>query len=180
MAQENRQEVKREIRIGDQIKIEIEFERVGMITISCPLIINSKRIVTAFIYDTFEKTFVNASIDQYQSMKFEIEPNDHIMFLLDCDTSKCTLKLLNIHVVRRLVEYYDGYDEEENEDVIINEVYNVIFDRHRFRSFGNCKDTPDILAFLLSFLIPIDLPYAYFHHSSADEIVEDLKKFFES
>ena len=172
------QEVK-EVKIGELGKAE--FDRVGMIKVSFPFIVSSNDIITAFIYDLFEGKFVNASLVDHDAKKltFELEPNDHVVFSIVCDGKKCKLMLFNVHV-KREIRYYDGYDQEETEDVIVSEVYHAELCRDIFRSISNCKDTPDILAFVLAYLVPLDLPYTSFHYTDIDEIVSDLKKFFET
>jgi len=169
----------REVKIGELGKVE--FYEIGGLKVSFPFIISSNRLTTAFIYDLFEGRFVNAkSIDhENKQLVFELEPNDHVLFAILCNDKICALRLFNIHVKREL-RYYGDYDQEETEDVVVSEIYNAKLYRDMYRSISNCKDTPDILAFVLAYLVPIDLPEVHYRYSTPDEIVNDVKNFFES
>ena len=168
-----------EVSIGDRGKIE--YDKIGMLKLTYPLVVSNNEISTIFAYDLFEGKFVDASLADCSNKKliFELEPNDHVLFNMTCDSKTCTLKLLEVKVKREL-KYHNGYDYEETTDVSVNELYNADFDRHRFRSYSNDSDTPNILAFILAYLIPLDLPYVYYHYADTNEIIEELKRFFES
>jgi hypothetical protein len=164
-----------EINIGELGKIS--YDVVGLIKVKCPFSISSNKIMTAFLYDIIGNKFVDSMLDGY--LGFEIEPSDHVMFQLVCDHQNCDLKIYHINVESRTV-YYGDYEQEEISNVKIGEVYSVNFDRHRFRSFSIDDDAPDILRFMLGYLIPIDLPYNNFHYSDVNEIVEKIRRFFSS
>jgi|GEM_PF-4984135 len=160
--------------------MKIKFDRVGMMKLIYPFIISTSEISTAFVYDLFEGKFINAPlVDHNKKLVFELEPNDHVAFTLTCDRSECLLKVYDIHVKTEL-RNYDGYEQYETDDVKVSEVYSAILDRDIFRSISNCKDTPNILSFILAYLVPLNLPDVYYSFLNANEIVEELKKFFES
>jgi len=161
------------LNIGELGKIR--YDNVGLLEVEYPFNISSDKIVTAFLYDIIEHRFVDGMLDD--CLKFEIQPNDHVIFELVCDTQDCKLKIYNIDVESKTV-YYGNYEEEQTVNVEVDEVYSVNFDRHRFRSFVVDKDAPDILKFILEYLVPIDLPYNSFGYSDVNEIVEKMKKFF--
>jgi len=161
------------ISIGEMGKIE--YDNIGLLKIKYPFNISSDKIVTAFLYDIIEHRFVDGMLDD--CLKFEIEPNDHIIFELVCDTQDCKLKIYNIDVESKTV-YYGDYEEEQTVNVEVDEVYSVDFDRHRFRTYTVDEDAPDIFKFILTYLIPIDLPYNHFNYADVDEIVEKIKQFF--
>ena len=167
-----------QVKIGDGGKIE--YDIVGMMKVSFPYIISTDKINVAFVYDLFERKFINASLVDHDNkiLSFEVEPHEHGVFVLTCNREECILRLFDVHVKREIV-YYGDYDEEQTKGVTVDEVYHVNLGRDIFRSISNCKDTPDILAFV-AYLIPIDLPDVYFNYMDVDEIISDLKKFFES
>ena len=173
------EEVEREVKIGE-LGI-IRFGKIGMMEVSYPFIVSSKQIVSAFVYDLFEGRFINAKTVDHDNKKlvFELEPNNHILFSITCDNNVCELKLFDINVRRELIDD-NGYDYEETKDVIVNEVYSARLYRDMYRSISNCKDTPNILAFILAYLIPIDLPDVYYHFLTTDEVVKEIKRFFET
>jgi len=173
------EEIKRSVRVGELG--ELIYEKIGMMDVVHPFVISADKIVTLFIYDLIGHEFINGTIINglKPSLKFEIEPNDHIIFQLTCDSNSCTLKIYNVHV-KTVTREYSGYDQEEIDGVLIDEVYHVNFERHRFRAFSVDEEAPQILRFVLSYLIPIDLPYQSYHYSSVQEIVQDLKKYFQS
>ena len=169
------EQTKKVIGIGQLGKLE--YDVVGMLKIEYPFVISSDKILTVFIYNITEGKIVDASL--HDGLVFEIEPEDHIIFQLTCDSNNCTLKIYNVHV-KTVTREYSGYDQEEIDGVLIDEVYHVNFERHRFRAFSVDDEAPQILRFVLSYLIPIDLPYQSYHYSSVQEIVQDLKKYFQS
>jgi len=162
-----------ELNIGELGKIR--YDNVGLLEVEYSFNISSDKIVTAFVFDMIEHKFIDATLGD--CLKFEIEPNDHIIFELVCDTQDCKLKIYNIDVESKTV-YYGNYEEEQTVNVEVDEVYSVNFGRHRFRSFAVDDDVPDILRFILMYLIPIDLPYNCFNYSDVQEIVDKMKKFF--
>jgi len=159
----------------NNVQIRIEYDKVGLLKISCPFIISSKEISTVFIYDLIGRKFVEAFVDA--EMKFEIEPNDHVVFQLLCDSKNCKLKVFSIKVRTQTV-YYDYYEQEETVGVDMTEEYSVELDRRGFRSFSVDDEAPAILRFILAYLIPIELPYQSFYYSDSCEIVKDLRKYF--
>ena len=161
------------ISIGEMGKIE--YDNIGLLKIKYPFNISSDKVVTVFVFDMIEHKFINATLGD--CLKFEIEPNDHIIFELVCDTQDCKLKIYNIDVESKTV-YYGDYEEEQTVNVEVDEVYSVNFDRHRFRTYTVDEDAPDIFKFILTYLIPIDLPYNSFGYTNTDEIVEKIKQFF--
>jgi len=162
-----------EINIGELGKLR--YDNVGLLEVQYPFNISSDKIVTTFLYDIIDQKFVDGVLDD--CLKFEIQPNDHVVFILVCDRQNCRLKIYHINVESRTV-YYGDYDQEEISNVEVDEVYSVDFDRYRFRSFAMDDDAPEILKFILTYLVPIDLPYNSFGYSDVDEIVEKMKKFF--
>jgi len=162
-----------ELNIGELGKIR--YDNVGLLQVLYPFNISSDKIVTTFLYDIIEHRFVDGMLDDH--LKFEIQPNDHVMFQLVCNHQDCDLKIYYIDVKSKTV-YYGNYEEEQTVNVEVDEVYSVNFDRHRFRSFAVDDDVPDILRFILMYLIPIDLPYNCFNYSDVQEIVDKMKKFF--
>lgn len=164
-----------ELNIGELGKIR--YDNVGLLEVEYSFNISSDKIVTAFVFDMIEHKFIDATLGG--CLKFEIEPNDHIIFELVCDTQDCKLKIYNIDVESKTV-YYGNYEEEQTVNVEVDEVYSVNFDRHRFRSFAVDDDVPDILRFILMYLVPIDLPYSHFDYSDMNEIIDKIKQFFSS
>ena len=171
------EEIKRSVRVGELG--ELIYEKIGMMDVVHPFVISADKIVTLFIYDLIGHEFINGTIINglKPSLKFEIEPNDHIIFQLTCDSNSCILKIYSVNV-KRVTRNYDGYDQEETVSVQVDEVYTIDFDRHRFRSFTVDDEAPEILRFILAYLVPIDLPYQSYHYSNVQEIVQDLKKYF--
>ena len=165
-----------EIKLGELGKIK--YDRVGTIEFSHPFIISSSKIITAFVYDLFQKKFVSAELVNHdaKTMKFEIEPNDHAVFLISCSDRTCELKVYNMHVRSDTVNY-DGYEQYETLGVTVDEVYSTTFDRSDFRYLGLYEGVPDILGFITAFLVPINLPDTYFRYIDVNEIIEDLKNF---
>jgi len=164
-----------ELNIGELGKIR--YDNVGLLQVLYPFNISSDKIVTTFLYDIIEHRFVDGMLDDH--LKFEIQPNDHVMFQLVCNHQDCDLKIFNIDVESKTV-YYGNYEEEQTVNVEVDEVYSVSFDRHRFRSFSIDEDAPDIVKFILTYLVPIDLPYNEFYYSDVNEIVDKMKQFFSS
>jgi hypothetical protein len=161
-----------EINIGELGKIR--YDVVGLMKVRYPFNVSHDKIVTAFVYDMIGNKFVDATLNN--CLEFEIEPNDHVVFILVCDRQNCRLKIYHINVKSRTV-YYGDYEEEQTVNVEVDEVYSVNFDRHRFRSFAVDDDVPDILRFILMYLIPIDLPYNHFDYSDMNEIIDKIKNF---
>jgi len=164
-----------ELNIGELGKIR--YDNVGLLEVEYPFNISSDKIVTTFLYDIIEHRFVDGMLDDH--LKFEIQPNDHVMFQLVCNHQDCDLKIYYIDVKSKTV-YYGNYEEEQTVNVEVDEVYSVNFDRHRFRSFAVDDDVPDILRFILMYLVPIDLPYNHFDYSDMNEIIDKIKQFFSS
>jgi len=164
-----------ELNIGELGKIR--YDNVGLLQVLYPFNISSDKIVTTFLYDIIEHRFVDGMLDDH--LKFEIQPNDHVMFQLVCNHQDCDLKIYYIDVKSKTV-YYGNYEEEQTVNVEVDEVYSVNFDRHRFRSFAVDDDVPDILRFILMYLVPIDLPYNHFDYSDMNEIIDKIKQFFSS
>jgi len=162
-----------ELNIGELGKLR--YDNVGLLEVQYPFNISSDKIVTTFLYDIIEHRFVDGMLDD--CLKFEIQPNDHVMFQLVCNHQDCDLKIYYIDIITQ-TRWYGNYEEEETADIKVNEVYNVNFSRDHFRSFAMDDDAPDILRFILAYLVPIDLPYNSFGYSDVDEIVEKMKKFF--
>jgi len=177
MAQEVSQE--KELKIGE--KGRLQYDRVGMMRLVHPFVIDSKRIDVIFVYDLIERRFVSASNISHDSKEivFDIQPNTHTLFELCCNNKECSLKVYDLHVHEE-VKDVDGYEEIQSRSVEVNEVYSTSFCRDWFRSISNDRDTPDIIAFISAYLIPLDLPEVYFPFYYTSEIVEVLKKFFET
>jgi len=167
------------VEIGNGGKLS--YDRIGAMKLMYPFIVDSNKISTMFLYDLFEGKIVNASHVSHDSKEimYEIEPNDHVAFELNCDVNECSLNLYEIKVHVELIDY-NGYEQYETTGVNVSKVYSTNFDRHRFRSFSNDNDTPNILAFVLAYLVPFDLPYVYYHFLTTDEVVKEIKRFFES
>jgi len=165
------------VKIGNNGKLS--YDRVGMMKLIYQFVIDSDRISTIFLYDLIQTQIVNASSVSHdlKEIVYEIEPNDHTAFELSCNRNECILRLFNIEVKKEL-RYYNSYDQEETTDVSVKEIYNIKFGRNRFRTYTVDEDAPDIFKFILTYLIPIDLPYSSFGYTDADEIVEKMKKFF--
>ena len=161
------------VNIGEMGKIE--YNNIGLLTVKYPFYLSSDRIVTAFVYDLIEKKFIDSKLRDY--LEFEIEPNKHVFFELVCDINNCKLKIYSINVATD-IKCYGDYEQEEISSVTVNNVYSVEFDRNRFRSFSVDDTAPDILRFILGYLIPIDLPYNQFYYSDVNEIVDKIKQFF--
>jgi hypothetical protein len=164
-----------ELNIGELGKIR--YDNVGLLEVEYPFSVGNDKIVTTFLYDVVEGKFIDATLDG--CLKFEIEPNDHIMFQLVCNHQDCDLEIYYIDIITQ-TRWYGNYEQEEIADIRVNKVYSVNFDRHRFRSFVVDEDAPDILRFILAYLIPIDLPYNHFNYSDVNEIVDKIKQFFSS
>ena len=167
-----------ELKIGEG---SLRYDRVGMMEIVHPFIIDSNKISILFVYDQIERKFVSASYINHEekTMSFEVEPNDHSLFEICCINKECKLRLFDVHVKTEIRVDYDGYDQEEVTDVVVIEKYNVSFDRDWFRSISNDRDTPDIIGFVSAYLIPLDLPETNFPYYNTNEIAEVMKEFFE-
>jgi len=163
------------VNIGEMGKIE--YDNIGLLKIKYSFNISSDKIVTAFVFDMIEHKFIDGMLDDH--LKFEIQPNDHVMFQLVCNHQDCDLKIYNIDVESKTV-YYGNYEEEQTVNVEVDEVYSVNFSRNHFRSFAVDDNVPDILRFILMYLVPIDLPYNEFYYSDVNEIVDKMKQFFSS
>jgi len=158
---------------------KLSYDRVGMMKLVYPFVIDSDRLSTIFLYSLIDGQVVNASSvsNDLKEIVFEIQPDDHIIFQLNCNRNECSLDLYEIKVYTELMDY-NGYEQYETVRVTVSKVYSVNFDRHRFRSFSIDDDAPDLLRFILAYLIPVDLPYNNFHYSDVNEIVDKIKQFF--
>jgi hypothetical protein len=158
---------------------KLSYDRVGMMKLVYPFVIDSDRLSTIFLYSLIEGQIVNASSVSHdlKEIVFEIQPDDHIIFQLNCNRNECSLDLYEIKVYTELMDY-NGYEQYETVHVTVSKVYSAVFDRHRFRSFAVDNDAPDILRFVLMYLVPIELPYNNFHYSDIQEIVDKIKQFF--
>ena len=163
------------VNIGEMGKIE--YDNIGLLKIKYSFNISSDKIVTAFVFDMIEHKFIDATLGD--CLKFEIQPNDHVMFQLVCNHQDCDLKIFNIDIITQ-TRWYGNYEQEETADIKVNNVYSVNFSRNHFRSFTIDEDAPDILRFILMYLVPIDLPYNEFYYSDVNEIVDKMKQFFSS
>ena len=163
------------VNIGEMGKIE--YDNIGLLKIKYSFNISSDKIVTAFVFDMIEHKFIDATLGD--CLKFEIQPNDHVMFQLVCNHQDCDLKIFNIDIITQ-TRWYGNYEQEETADIKVNNVYSVNFSRNHFRSFTIDEDAPDILRFILMYLVPIDLPYNKFYYSDVNEIIDKIKQFFSS
>ncbi len=81
------------------------------------------------MYDIIEHRFVDGMLDD--CLKFEIQPNDHVMFQLVCNHQDCDLKIYYIDVITQ-TRRYGNYEQEETADIKVNKVYSVNFSRDHF------------------------------------------------
>jgi hypothetical protein len=83
------------VEIGKMGKIS--YDNIGLLKIKYPFNISSDEILTTFLYDVVEGKFIDATLDG--CLKFETEPNDHIMFQLVCNHQDCDLEIYYIDII---------------------------------------------------------------------------------